>query len=161
MDRSSELAGLLRTRRAGLTPDRAGLPADGHVRRVSGLRRDEVALLAGVSAEYRIRPEQGRAPTGPQRVRPGLYLMPHTLDHVPAFVLGRRTDVPASRLAELVGELTVRSPEFTLCVHNVEPGSDTALALGLLDSWTAPQHDTRAAPMTRSELRSNRNGDTP
>jgi transcriptional regulator with XRE-family HTH domain len=211
MDRSSELADFLRSRRARLTPDRAGLPADVRTRRVPGLRRDEVARLAGVSTEYYTRLEQGRAgnpspevlealaralqldaaerehltdllarstparraPTSPQRVRPGLHLMLHTLDRVPAFILGRRTDVLATnrlarailtdfealpaprrnlvryylldpearervgdweriaaetvamlrleagrypddrRLADLVGELTLRSPEFT------------------------------------------------
>ena len=211
MDRSSELADFLRTRRARITPDQAGLPADGRARRVPGLRRDEVARLASMSTEYYTRLEQGRAgspspevvealsrvlqldpaerehladllarPTssrrtssGPQRVRPGLYLMLQTLEHVPAFILGRRTDVLASnrlarevltdfdalpaqqrnlaryylldpgarervadwpqiaaetvamlrldagrnphdrRLADLIGELTLRSPEFT------------------------------------------------
>ncbi|MEU6850869.1 helix-turn-helix transcriptional regulator [Actinacidiphila alni] len=212
MDRSSDIADFLRSRRARITPDEAGLPADGRTRRVPGLRRDEVARLAGVSTEYYTRLEQGRggnpspevltalaaalrldnaesehlgdllgrrpaaarrAPSGPQRVRPGLHLLLRTLDHVPAFVLGRRTDVlaanrmaralltdfdalPATRrnlaryylldpearervvdweqlaaetvamlrleagrypgdrqLADLVGELTLRSPEFT------------------------------------------------
>jgi transcriptional regulator with XRE-family HTH domain len=44
-----------------------------------------------------------RTPPSPQRVRPGLYLMLQTLDHVPAFILGRRTDVLATnRLAREV-----------------------------------------------------------
>ncbi|GAB2575981.1 helix-turn-helix transcriptional regulator [Streptomyces capparidis] len=44
-----------------------------------------------------------RAAAAPQRVRPGLHLMLHTLEHVPAFILGRRTDVLASnRLARAV-----------------------------------------------------------
>ncbi|MEV4429540.1 helix-turn-helix domain-containing protein [Streptomyces sp. R-07] len=280
MDRSKEIAGFLRGRRAAISPDRAGLPVDGRVRRVPGLRRDEVARLAGVSTEYYTRLEQGRAgspssevvaalaqalqldaserehltdlllpepraarrsPGRPQRVRPGLYLMLETLRHVPAFILGRRTDVLAAnhlaravltdfealpatrrnlaryylldpearervgeweriaaetvavlrleagrypgdrRLADLVGELTLSCPEFsawwndhrvlrrthgakryvhpvvgelefsyesfqvpgdaeqTLCVYSVEPGSDTARALELLGSWTAPE----------------------
>ncbi|MGW2813564.1 helix-turn-helix transcriptional regulator [Streptomyces sp. NPDC001415] len=284
MDRSHEIADFLRTRRAGLTPDRAGLPDDGRTRRVPGLRRDEVARLAGVSTEYYTRLEQGRAgnpspevlealaralhldeserehltdllsrparrgPSSPQRVRPGLHLMLGTLDHVPAFILGRRTDVlagnrlarevltdfdalPAPRrnlaryylldpearervgdweriaaetvailrleagrhphdrqLADLVGELTIKSREFTgwwndhrvlrrthgakryhhplvgdlhfsyesfqvpgdseqtLCVYNVEPGSETARSLQLLVNWTAPQPRTPSPP---------------
>ena len=278
MDRSKEIAGFLRSRRAALTPEYAGLEADGRARRVTGLRRDEVARLAGVSTEYYTRLEQGRAanpsaevvqalaralqldasecehladlllpahgsarraPARVQRVRPGLYLMLETLSHVPAFILGRRTDVlaanhlakavltdfdalPATRrnlaryylldpqarervgewekiaaetvailrleaghypddraLADLVGELTLKSPEFTgwwndhrvlrrthgakhyyhpvageihfsyesfqapgdpdqtLCVYNVEPGSNSAQALRLISSWTA------------------------
>ncbi|MFF3750193.1 helix-turn-helix transcriptional regulator [Streptomyces sp. NPDC002018] len=211
MERSREIADFLRSRRARITPDQAGLPSDGRARRVPGLRREEAARLAGVSSEYYTRLEQGRAthpspevvealaralhldpaerehlgdllarptparraPAGPQRVRPGLHLMLQTLDHVPAFILGRRTDVLASnhlaravltdfdalpvprrnlaryylldpearertgewdriaaetvavlrleagrypqdrQLADLVGELTLRSPEFT------------------------------------------------
>ncbi|MFD1937307.1 MULTISPECIES: helix-turn-helix transcriptional regulator [Nonomuraea] len=141
MDRSSELADFLRSRRARITPDRAGLAEDGRARRVPGLRRDEVARLAGVSTEYYTRLEQGRAgnpspevvealartlqldlaerehltdllarptparraPADPQRVRPGLHLMLQTLENVPAFILGRRTDVLATnRLARAV-----------------------------------------------------------
>jgi transcriptional regulator with XRE-family HTH domain len=142
MDRTKEISGFLRSRRARLTPEEAGLPSDGRVRRVPGLRRDEAARLAGVSTEYYTRLEQGRAgnpstevveaiaralrldederehltdllrsgartarhaPARAQRVRPGLHLMLETLSHVPAFVLGRRTDVLASnRLARAV-----------------------------------------------------------
>lgn len=315
MDRAKEIAGFLRSRRAGITPEQSGLPFDGRVRRVPGLRRDEVARLAGVSSEYYTRLEQGRAsnpsaevvaavaralrldeterehlrdllaagsgagagvgahtgahieghiggggpaganagaagrpggtsrraPAPVQRVRPGLRLMLDTLDHVPAFILGRRTDVlaanrlaravitdfdtlPATRrnlaryylldpqarervgdwqhiaaetvamlrfeagrypgdrqLADLVGELMLSCPEFsgwwndhrvlrrthgtkryhhpvvgelqfsyesfqvpgdpeqTLCVYTVQPGSDSAQALRVLDSWMAPE----------------------
>ncbi|MFF7813237.1 helix-turn-helix transcriptional regulator [Streptomyces sp. NPDC007945] len=135
MDRSKQTADFLRSRRAAIGPERAGLPSDGRTRRVPGLRRDEVARLAGVSTEYYTRLEQGRAgnpsaevvaaladalrldaserehltdlllpephaarraPNRPQRVRPGLYLMLETLSHVPAFIIGRRTDVLAS-----------------------------------------------------------------
>ncbi|MGW3648260.1 helix-turn-helix transcriptional regulator [Streptomyces sp. NPDC000878] len=284
MGGTKEISDFLRSRRAGITPEDAGLPPDGRVRRVPGLRRDEVARLAGVSTEYYTRLEQGRAgnpstevieaiaralrldeterehftdllrsgtrttrraPARAQQVRPGLRLMLETLDQVPAFVLGRRTDVlasnrlarvvltdfdalPATRrnlaryylldagarerlgdweriaaetvailrleagryphdrqLADLVGELTLQSPEFTgwwndhrvlrrthgakhyrhplvgdlhfsyesfqapgdaeqtLCVYNVEPGSETAQALQVLASWTAPGLTTR------------------
>ncbi|WP_020502022.1 helix-turn-helix transcriptional regulator [Sciscionella marina] len=59
---NNDLAGFLRARRAGLTPDEVGLPVEfGTGRRVTGLRRSEVAQLAGVSTEYYTRLEQGRA----------------------------------------------------------------------------------------------------
>ncbi|MGW7243718.1 helix-turn-helix transcriptional regulator [Streptomyces sp. NPDC054804] len=133
MDRSSEIADFLRTRRARISPESAGLPADGRSRRVPGLRREEAARLAGMNTEYYTRLEQGRAtnpspevvdalaralrldaaehqhltdlfarqggrraPVAPQRVRQGLHLMLQTLEHVPAYILGRRTDVLAS-----------------------------------------------------------------
>jgi hypothetical protein len=54
MDHGSEVQEFLRTRRARLTPEKANLIA-GSNRRVPGLRREEVALLAGVSVDYAFR----------------------------------------------------------------------------------------------------------
>lgn len=53
------LAGFLRARRDRVRPDEVGLPHSGR-RRVPGLRREEVAILAGVSTDYYMRLEQGR-----------------------------------------------------------------------------------------------------
>lgn len=58
MDHRSEAQEFLRTRRARLTPEMAGLIGGGS-RRVPGLRREEVALLAGVSADYYAQLERG------------------------------------------------------------------------------------------------------
>ncbi|MDX8147255.1 helix-turn-helix transcriptional regulator [Lentzea sp. BCCO 10_0061] len=57
-DRNTALGAFLRTRRALVRPEQAGLSTAGR-RRVPGLRRDEVALLAGLSAGYYARLEQG------------------------------------------------------------------------------------------------------
>lgn len=57
--RGNELGDLLRARRAEIAVASTGLPEDGE-RRVPGLRREEVALLAGVSMDYYTRLEQGR-----------------------------------------------------------------------------------------------------
>jgi transcriptional regulator with XRE-family HTH domain len=54
-----ELGAFLASRRAKLTPEQAGLPNYGGRRRVPGLRREEVALLAGISIEYLQRIERG------------------------------------------------------------------------------------------------------
>ncbi|GLX95392.1 helix-turn-helix transcriptional regulator [Herbidospora sp. NBRC 101105] len=126
----------LRARRDRITPEAAGLPADVRPRRVPGLRREEVASLAGVSVDYYVKLERGlargvsrsvwealaralrldeterahlwdlvaaetgvvmrREPLPRQRVTPGLRNLLATLDHVPAMVQGRRTDVLAS-----------------------------------------------------------------
>jgi len=59
MDNRSEVRDFLTTRRARITPEQAGLPAYGGNRRVTGLRREEVALLAGVSVDYYTRLERG------------------------------------------------------------------------------------------------------
>jgi transcriptional regulator with XRE-family HTH domain len=56
-----ELAAFLRARRARVSPREAGLPEVGR-RRTPGLRRQEVAQLAGMSIDYYIRLEQGRGP---------------------------------------------------------------------------------------------------
>jgi transcriptional regulator with XRE-family HTH domain len=58
-DGRHELGEFLRTRRAKITPRQAGLPNYGGRRRVPGLRREEVALLAGISIEYYTRIERG------------------------------------------------------------------------------------------------------
>jgi transcriptional regulator with XRE-family HTH domain len=59
MDSRAEIHEFLTSRRARITPERAGLPAYGGNRRVTGLRREEVALLAGVSIDYYVRLERG------------------------------------------------------------------------------------------------------
>lgn len=140
LDHNVELGEFLRSRRARLGPEEVGVPVNGSARRVPGLRREELAHLAGVSTDYYSRLEQGRhrnvsgsvldavaralrldevehtylvqlakpqprtvrrAPSRPQRVRPGLHRMLETLDGwTPAFIVGRGLQVLASnRLA--------------------------------------------------------------
>ncbi|WP_275562595.1 helix-turn-helix transcriptional regulator [Streptomyces sp. 5-6(2022)] len=55
-----ELGNFLRKARSQVDPEQAGLPPDSRTRRVPGLRREEVARLAGVSTDYYARLEQGR-----------------------------------------------------------------------------------------------------
>ena len=59
MDNRAEVREFLTTRRARITPDQAGLPTVG-TRRVPGLRRSEVAAVAGLSVEYYARLERGQ-----------------------------------------------------------------------------------------------------
>ena len=57
-----EIQTFLTTRRARISPEQAGLPTYGaERRRVPGLRRDEVALLAGISSQYYTKLERGNA----------------------------------------------------------------------------------------------------
>jgi transcriptional regulator with XRE-family HTH domain len=60
MPRENHLGEYLRARRELVRPEEAGLPAPDRRRRVPGLRRAEVAMLAGVSPDYYMRLEQGR-----------------------------------------------------------------------------------------------------
>jgi hypothetical protein len=61
-DVRAQIREFLSTRRARISPEQAGLPVyGGDRRRVSGLRREEVAALAGISSEYYVRLERGAA----------------------------------------------------------------------------------------------------
>jgi transcriptional regulator with XRE-family HTH domain len=116
---TSDLGEYLRARRAATRPEDAGFPAGGR-RRVAGLRREEVAVAAGMSADYYMRLEQGRE-TNPS---------PQVLDAL-GRVLGLDDD----------GRLHL----FRLAGLAPAPASGSASSeradpelLALLDSW--PQH---------------------
>lgn len=142
-DRSA-LGSFLRSRRDRLTPTQAGIAPFPGPRRVPGLRKEELAVLVGLSADHYSRLEQGRqqslsddvvealsralqldavetehlrnlaAPSG-RRLRmvpdvatpasPGMLRLMSQLDHVPALLLGRRSEVLASNalLREVLG----------------------------------------------------------
>ncbi|MFD5516395.1 MULTISPECIES: helix-turn-helix domain-containing protein [unclassified Streptomyces] len=131
LDRRAELSEFLRSRRARLKPEDVGMPDFGRHRRVPGLRREELAQLAGVSVAYYTRLEQGngrnvsaevldsiaralrltdaehnhlthlakpkqhkkRQAARPQQVRGSLRQLLDTIDGVPAYITGRRSDV--------------------------------------------------------------------
>jgi transcriptional regulator with XRE-family HTH domain len=59
VDRKNEIREFLISRRAKISPEQAGIPSYGELRRVPGLRREEVAQLAGVSTDYYTRLERG------------------------------------------------------------------------------------------------------
>jgi transcriptional regulator with XRE-family HTH domain len=71
METASPLAAFLRARRELLKPADVGLP-DSERRRVEGLRREEVAMLAGISTEYYLKLEQGRDHQPSDQVLEGL-----------------------------------------------------------------------------------------
>ncbi|MFD3836178.1 helix-turn-helix domain-containing protein [Streptomyces sp. NPDC058642] len=141
LDRRAELSEFLRTRRARLKPQDVGLPDFGRHRRVPGLRREELAQLAGVSVAYYTRLEQGngrnvsaevldaisralrltdaehahlthlakpkqhkKKQTGrTQQVRGALLQLLDSIEGVPAYISGRRSDILAwNRMAAAV-----------------------------------------------------------
>ena len=71
-DHRAQVRDFLISRRERITPEQAGLPAYGSNRRVKGLRREEVALLAGVSIDYFIRMERGNLTGASDAVLNGL-----------------------------------------------------------------------------------------
>ncbi|KUM74663.1 helix-turn-helix domain-containing protein [Streptomyces curacoi] len=141
LDRRAELSEFLRTRRARLKPEDVGLPDFGRHRRVPGLRREELAQLAGVSVAYYTRLEQGngrnvsaevldaiaralrlsdaehahlthlakpkqhkkKPAARSQQVRPALRQLLDSIEGVPAYISGRRSDILAwNRMAAAV-----------------------------------------------------------
>jgi transcriptional regulator with XRE-family HTH domain len=99
METSHGLSGFLRARRELLKPADVGLP-DSERRRVEGLRREEVAMLAGISTEYYLRLEQGRDHQPSDQVLDGL-------------ARALQLDEPPDReLVELIGELCIASKRF-------------------------------------------------
>ncbi|MGW5457343.1 helix-turn-helix domain-containing protein [Streptomyces sp. NPDC003996] len=141
LDRRAELSEFLRSRRARLKPEDVGLPDFGRHRRVPGLRREELAQLAGVSVAYYTRLEQGngrnvsaeildsiaralrltdaehahlthlakpkshkkKPAARQQQVRGALRQLLDTMDGVPAYVVGRRSEILAwNRMASAV-----------------------------------------------------------
>jgi len=94
-----DLKEFLTTRRSRITPEQAGLPVYAANRRVTGLRREEVALLAGISVEYYTKLERGSVGGASDSVLDGLV---HALqldeaerDHL--YRLVRAASTPASR----------------------------------------------------------------
>jgi transcriptional regulator with XRE-family HTH domain len=115
-DEANLLGGYLRARRELVTPDQAGIPVLG-LRRVPGLRREEVAMLAGISADYYLRLEQGRDRHPSVPVLESLARVLHLDDDATAYLLGlgaekprrarrrpRKENVPAG-IAKLVAAL--------------------------------------------------------
>ena len=68
VDPRNEVREFLSSRRARISPEQAGLPAYGGNRRVKGLRREEVAMLAGVSVDYYVRMERGNLASASESV---------------------------------------------------------------------------------------------
>ena len=114
MGKANHLGDYLRARRGQVTPEEVGL-APGPRRRVAGLRRDELAMLAGISSEYLQRLEQGRdrrpstevldsiARALRMDVKATAYL--HQLAHPSAGPQGRHGEYAVASVVEFVDQL--------------------------------------------------------
>ncbi|WP_017585971.1 helix-turn-helix domain-containing protein [Nocardiopsis ganjiahuensis] len=139
--KNRELADFLRRARSQCEPSRSGLPVDTRIRRVPGLRREEVALLAGVSSDYYARLEQGR------RITP----TPAVLD-----AIGRALELDAAgraHLKDLIGPAGVGKRALPHTVQRLRPGlhqlldaldGEPALALGRRTDVLATNRMARA-----------------
>ncbi len=92
-DEQNQLGDYLRARRELVTPAQAGIPVLG-VRRVPGLRREEVAMLAGISADYYLRLEQGRDRNPSAQVLESIARVLQLDDDTTAYLLGLVVDKP-------------------------------------------------------------------
>ncbi|MFI5843181.1 helix-turn-helix domain-containing protein [Catenuloplanes sp. NPDC051500] len=92
-DEPNLLGAFLRARRELVTPDEAGIPVLG-VRRVPGLRREEVAMLAGISADYYLRLERGRDRHPSVQVLSSLARVLRLDDDSREYLLGLGADTP-------------------------------------------------------------------
>ena len=90
----NSLGDYLRARRELVTPEQAGLPSFG-LRRVPGLRREEVAMLAGISADYYLRLEQGRDRNPSVQVLESLARVLQLDDDGTAYLLSLGAEKPA------------------------------------------------------------------
>jgi transcriptional regulator with XRE-family HTH domain len=115
MDNRAQVREFLVSRRARITPEQAGLPAYGGNRRVAGLRREEVAMLAGISIDYYVRMERGALAGASDAVLEGvaraLQLDDAERDHL--FDLARGSEPQPARLRR------TREPGVTASVQQV------------------------------------------
>ncbi|MFC7386258.1 helix-turn-helix domain-containing protein [Sphaerisporangium rhizosphaerae] len=95
-NRANLLGSYLRARRALVTPAQAGLPA-GANRRVPGLRREEVAMLAGISGDYYLRLERGRDNNPSPQVLESLARVLHLDELEQEYLLGLAASRPRPR----------------------------------------------------------------
>lgn len=99
MNHRADIREFLSSRRARITPEQAGLPAYGGNRRVKGLRREEVAMLAGVSVDYYIRLERGNLAGASESVLEALAraLQLDEAEQAHLFALARESDATPTR----------------------------------------------------------------
>ncbi|RSN36975.1 XRE family transcriptional regulator [Amycolatopsis sp. WAC 04169] len=121
--RRHELAAFLRSRRERITPDQVGLPISGR-RRTPGLRREEVAQLAGVGVTWYTWLEQGRDINASEQVLDAisrtLRLDPH--EHTHLFTLAGAPEPPLEKDCKLLSQNIHRMMDklepFPVCVRN-------------------------------------------
>ncbi len=152
MNSAADIAEFLATRRAKLTPEQVGLPSYGQ-RRVAGLRREEVAALAGVSADYYRRLERGQVTGVSEQVLEALARAlqlddaerTHLFDLIRATspVARRRARPAGRRIRPIVQRLLdqIQAPAVVATTHG-----DLLAANSLGRALYAPVFDSREQP---------------
>jgi transcriptional regulator with XRE-family HTH domain len=145
----------------GSTPQQAGLVAYGRNRRVPGLRREEVATLAGVSIDYCTQLERGKltgvsdsvleALAGALQLDEAAFLHPAATEFYPYWEDAANTTVALLRTEagrDPFDEAMALSADegLTLTAYSAEPGSPAHDAVELLASWAATLDQAESAP---------------
>jgi len=153
MDRRSEIRDFLASRRARITPQQAGLPAYGAHRRVPRLRREEVAMLAGVS-DYYTRLERGNLDGASEGVLEGIAaaLQLDEAERTHLFDLARTTARTTARPRRGPGQQRVRPSVQTML--DAMTGAPAVVRNGRLDILaTNPLGRALYAPLYRDPVR--------
>ncbi|ADJ47512.1 XRE family transcriptional regulator [Amycolatopsis mediterranei S699] len=135
----TELGNFLRARRAQVKPEQAGIPAGPGCRRTPGLRREELASLAGMSVDYYTRLERGRE----HRPSPGV---------IDALATALRLDeTEHAHLFDLAAQAAHMTPPHRPVpgTQNVSPGTEL-----LLEHLRPRDHDAMVLLDSRAELSS-------
>ncbi|HEX5405885.1 MAG TPA: helix-turn-helix transcriptional regulator [Pseudonocardiaceae bacterium] len=160
---STEFGHVVRRWRDRVSPDAAGLPTGGH-RRAAGLRREELALLAGISVDYVTRLEQGRATNPSEQVveaigralrlsgseREHLFhaagLVPPGRGTVPAYItpsvqrmLDRLTGTPVS-VSDAAWTLLLANPRYTALMGEFHGNNRNSVWRHFLGSGSRVRH---------------------
>ena len=139
----TEMGDYLRARRALVGPAETGLPTSGH-RRVAGLRREEVALLAGLSVDYYTRLEQGRERNPSAQVIDALATALRLDDDGRRHLYRLAGHIPRDNVAvhdrvdPALLELTAAWPNNPALVYNIafDVLASNAIADALFGEWT-------------------------
>jgi transcriptional regulator with XRE-family HTH domain len=133
VDNRSEVRQFLATRRAKITPEQAGLPFYGGNRRVPGLRREEVAMMAGVSADYYTRLEKGNLAGASDSVLHAIAraLQLNEAEQAHLFDLAKTANTSPSRAPRRQGAPKIR-PSVLRVLHSMT-GTAAFLRNGRLD----------------------------
>ncbi|MER5599250.1 helix-turn-helix transcriptional regulator [Streptomyces sp. NPDC002265] len=153
---SNDLAGFLRARRTQLSPEQVGLPAGPGLRRTPGLRREELATLAGVSIDYYTRLERGKetrpSPAVVDSLARALHLQEDEQEHLRRLAARAARNAPEPPIAP---SRAVR-PGVRLLLESLRPGPAYVLSRTLdvlaanpgglhlyagMESWPAKQRN--------------------
>ncbi|GAA1915365.1 helix-turn-helix transcriptional regulator [Streptomyces durmitorensis] len=147
-DTRRALGGFLRARRGRVAPEHVGI-AGGRRRRVRGLRREELAQLAGISVDYYVRLEQGRAtqpsPEVLDALAGALGLDAAERGHLATLAAARRDPAPTARVSPLLRRILDSMADFPAFAtdHRLDVVAWNGLGAELMGGLAEPRRRDR------------------